>query len=50
MLKDKLIEQYVDIFSGLGKLLGKYYIEIDKSVNLVVYLLRKIFVVLFKFV
>lgn len=29
MSKDKLIEQCADISSGLGKLPGKYYIEID---------------------
>ncbi|XP_052721703.1 uncharacterized protein K02A2.6-like [Crassostrea angulata] len=42
MSKDKLIEQYADIFSGLGKLPGKYHIEIDKSANPVVHPPRKI--------
>ncbi|XP_065941318.1 retrovirus-related Pol polyprotein from transposon 297 [Magallana gigas] len=42
MSKDKLIEQYADIFSGLGKLPGKYHIEIHKSANPVVHPPRKI--------
>ena len=33
MTKDTVIENYTDVFSGLGKLHGKYHIDIDESVK-----------------
>ncbi|XP_061170579.1 uncharacterized protein K02A2.6-like [Saccostrea echinata] len=42
MSKDKLLQQYADVFSGLGKLSGTHHIEIDKSANPVVHPPRKV--------
>lgn len=48
--KDFLLEEYVDVFEGFGKLDGKYSIVIDKFVKFVVYLLRWLFVVMIEYV
>ena len=39
---ETLVKKYADVFEGLGCLLGKLYLEIDKNVTLVLYSPRKI--------
>lgn len=45
LLKENLLKLYEDVFKGFGEFFGKYYINIDDIVILVIYLLRKVFVV-----
>lgn len=40
--KDKLLQQYQDVFSGLGHLPGKYHIEIDPNSTPVIHPPRKV--------
>jgi hypothetical protein len=40
--KDELLQQYQDVFNGLGQLPGKYHIEIDPNATPVIHPPRKV--------
>lgn len=46
MSEEWILKEYSDVFEGLGCMDGLYYMEVDEIVRLVVYLFRKVFVVL----
>lgn len=45
-IKELFIVKFLDVFNGIGKFYGLYYLEIEVDVIFVVYFLRKVFIVI----